>query len=226
MYSRRRYRPSPVLVVAFLIASSALASAAVAGGLGGSKQQGRSAKASRTAAVHPTARGPRGPRGPRGKAGPSGPQGAQGPAGPRGPQGPQGAQGAQGPQGPTGIEHVTLVQTRGTVPGGFSEASVAFVDATCPSGMTAIAGSFGSDAGLVFVSGVGDAAGTSWTVGVDNFASDFTANVIVIAHCASNVTMNVASKSAGAFRDDLRDARLARDRAALATGVAPPAEEE
>ena len=229
MYSRRRYRPSPVLVVALLIASSALASAAVAGGLGSSKQQGRSAKASGKAALHPADRGPRGPRGPRGRAGPpgpSGPQGAEGPAGPRGPQGAQGAQGAQGLQGPTGIEQVTLVQTRATVPGGFSEASVAFVDATCPSGMTAIAGSFGSDAGIVFVSGVGDAAGTSWTVGVDNFASDFAANVIVIAHCALNVTMNVSSKAAGPSREALREARLARDHAALEARVAPLAEEE
>jgi hypothetical protein len=121
---------------------------------------------------------------------------------------------------------VTLVQTRATIPGGFSEASVAFVDSSCPSGMTAVAGSFGSDSGIVFVSGIGDAAGTGWTVGVDNFGSDFTANVIVIAHCASNVTMNVASKAAGPSRAALREARLVRDRAALATGVAPPAEEE
>ena len=226
MYSRRRYRPSLILVVAFLIASAALASAAVAGGLGSSNQHRGSAKASGTAAVHPNARGPRGPRGLRGKVGPSGPSGPQGPQGPIGPRGQEGAQGVQGPQGPTGIEHVTLVQTRATVPGGFSEASVAFVDATCPSGMTAVAGSFGSDSGIVFVSGIGDAAGTKWTVGVDNFASDFTANVLVIAHCATNVTMTVASKAAGAPRSNLRDARLARDRAALEPGVAPLAEEE
>jgi hypothetical protein len=216
MHHRTRYRPSGILVFAFLIVSAGLASAAGAGGLSSSKQHLRSAVADRTTAAHPAVRGPRGPRGPRGKEGPQGPPGQQGVQGPQGPQGSQGLQGLQGPQGPTGNEHLTLVRTQTTVPGGFSPASVALVDAVCPPGMVAIAGSFGFDSGIVFVSGI-NAGGTKWTVGLDNFGSDFTANIDVYAHCAPNVTVNVASKDAAPMRSQaLREERLARDRAAWA----------
>jgi Collagen triple helix repeat (20 copies) len=218
MQSRSHYLPSPILVVAFLIVSAGLSSAAVAGGLSGAKQH-RPSAAAVAAAADPVARGPRGPRGPRGKQGPAGPQGQQGAQGTQGlpgRQGPQGAQGAQGSQGATGIEHLTLVHTRTTVPGDLSSASVAFVDAVCPAGMVAIAGSFGFDSGIVFVSGIGDAAATKWTIGLDNFGFTYTANVDVFAHCAPNVTVEIAAKTATPVsHEELREARLAQDRAAM-----------
>ena len=218
MQSRSRYLPSPILVVAFLIVSAGLSSAAVAGGLSGAKQHRPSAAAG-AAAADPVARGPRGRRGPRGKQGPEGPpgqKGAQGTQGLPGPQGAQGPPGPSGPQGPTGIERLTLVHTRTTVPGDLSSASVAFVDAVCPAGMVAIAGSFGFDSGIVFVSGIGDAAATKWTIGLDNFGFTYTANVDVFAHCAPNVTVEMAAKTATPLsHEELREARLAEDRAAL-----------
>lgn len=215
MQSRSRYLPSPVLVVAFLIVSAGLSSAAVAGGLSGAKQNRPSAAAG-AAGADPVARGPRGPRGPRGKQGPEGPRGQQGAQGTQGLPGRQGAQGPQGSQGETGIEHLTLVHTSTTVPGDFSSASVAFVDAVCPAGMVAIAGSFGFDSGIVFVSGIGDAAATKWTIGLDNFGFTYTANVDVFAHCAPNVTVEIAAKTATPVsHEELREARLAQDRAAM-----------
>lgn len=117
-------------------------------------------------------------------------------------------------QGATGVEHLTLVHTRTTVPGDFSSASVAFVDAVCPAGMVAIAGSFGFDSGIVFVSSIGDAAATKWTIGLDNFGFTYTANVDVYAHCAPNVTVEIAAKTATPVsHEELREARLAQDRA-------------
>ena len=215
MQSRSRYLPSPILVVAFLIVSAGLSSAAVAGGLSGAKQH-RPSAATGAGAADPVTRGPRGRRGPRGKQGPAGPQGQQGAQGTQGLPGRQGPQGEQGPQGATGIEHLTLVHTRTTVPGDFSSASVAFVDAVCPAGMVAIAGSFGFDSGIVFVSGIGDAAATKWTIGLDNFGYTYTANVDVFAHCAPNVTVEIAAKTATPVsREDLRENRLAEDRAAM-----------
>ena len=206
------YRPSPVRVVAVLIASAALTSAAVAGGTSGSNQRQSAAGSSK--AAHPASRAPRGPRGPRGKDGPPGPQGPKGEQGPQGPQGLQGQQGLQGPQGSTGIERLTLAHTRATVPGGLTDDSVALVSAACPAGTVAIAGSFGFDSGIVFVSAIGDAAGSKWTVGLDNLGGMYTATVDVFAHCAPNVAINMASKTASPVRNEaLRQARLSQARA-------------
>ena len=185
MQSRSRYLPSPVLVVAFLIVSAGLSSAAVAGGLSGAKQN----RPSTAAGAHSRPVGARAERAARaqGQAGTGGAAGTARRARNAGAPGAAGAAGgarAQGLQGETGVEHLTLVHTRTTVPGDFSSASVAFVDAVCPAGMVAIAGSFGFDSGIVFVSSIGDAAATKWTIGLDNFGFTYTANVDVYANCA------------------------------------------
>ena len=82
--------------------------------------------------------------------------------------------------------------------------------------MVAIAGSFGFDSGIVFLSGIGDAAATKWTIGLDNFGFTYTANVDVFAHCAPNVMVEIAEKTATPVsHEELREARLAEDRAAM-----------
>ena len=82
--------------------------------------------------------------------------------------------------------------------------------------MVAIAGSFGFDSGIVFSSGIRDAAATKWTIGLDNFGFTYTANVDVFAHCAPNVIVEIAEKTATPVsHEELREARLAEDCAAM-----------
>ena len=74
--------------------------------------------------------------------------------------------------------------------------------------MVAIAGSFGFYLGIVFLIGIGDAAATNWTIGLDNFGFRYTANADVFAHCAPNVTVEIAAKTAAPVsHEGLRDAR-------------------
>lgn len=74
--------------------------------------------------------------------------------------------------------------------------------------MVAIAGSFGFDSGIVFLSGIGDAAATKWTIGLDSFGFTYTANADVFAHGAPNVTVEIAPKTATPVsHEGLRDAR-------------------
>ena len=214
MQSRSRYLPSPVLVVAFLIVSAGLSSAAVAGGLSGAKQHRPSRQRERQ---QPTRRR----EGREGRAGPGASRDRRGRRAGRarnaGAPGAAGAPGCARAARVAGRDRHRGLDARAHEDDGAGRPFLR-IGRLRRSGLSGWDGcdrrQLGFDSGIVFVSGIGDAAATKWTIGLDNFGFTYTANVDVFAHCAPNVTVEMAAKTATPVsHEELREARLAEDRA-------------
>jgi Collagen triple helix repeat (20 copies) len=141
--------------------------------------------------------GPQGPQGTKGDKGDTGPRGAQGiqgiqgPTGLRGDPGPSGASGPAGPPGVTGpagapglsgyvIATVTVPDTNVAAKGGV---------AGCPAGKRVIGGGYATTppgiSNLAAVFNGPNAAGTAWTVQVEDTLGTQTWGIVVRAICAT-----------------------------------------
>jgi len=140
--------------------------------------------------------GPVGPQGPQGAKGDNGPRGAQGIQGIQGPVGLRGDPGPSGAAGPTGPPGVTGPAGAPGLSGYQIVTRTSAVDQTtpkgdilpCPAGKRAIGGGYetvGQNTGLTTVFNGPNAAGTGWTVQVEDPTALLTWGITTRVICAT-----------------------------------------